>query len=233
MKHSIASFLSLHGRFGRRACLLLLILMAGGCAVTPPMVDPYSTLLPAGRKVEDSNTRFSAAQLKNETVYLVVGANFVTYAEIWAKLHTKAENQGIAIRLLIGRSAHVSYRSEWAPTRVTSLVTAELQKHFQKIVVVNDLAEAQAQKAKWIIMFDHAFVQATTALASWTNTTTIDLLDNNLRRVMAITFSENKFHGVSTNFSDEARIATARGEDLMRCVQTALVQFNSKLAASR
>ncbi len=216
----------------RNVLLAALLLLVSGCAVTPPMVDPYSTLLPAGRKIADSGTRLSAAQLKNETVYLVVGANFVTYAEVWGKKQKQFEAGGI-VTLVENKEDLLNWQAQWSPTRVTTLVVTELQKHFRKIVVVNDLAGAQAQKAKWIVMFDHAHVQPTSFTATWTNTTTIDLLDGQLRRMVSATFSETMAHGQRWGSSDGNRIMLAKSTDIVRSVNTALAQFNAKLTAAR
>ncbi len=231
MKHVNKSPSFTRGRLAR-FFLLPLFLMMAGCALTPPMVDPYSTLLPAGRKVVDGNTRLSATQLKNETAYLVVGANFVNYAEVWNKHQQTAEKGGFA-NLAYSKETLLNFQAHWAPTRVTSLVVTELQKYFRKVEVVNDLAEAQARKAKWVVMFDHAHEHPTTATATWTNTTTIDLLDGQFRRVVAASFSEKMAHGTNWGPSDTQRIIKARGVDIVRCVETALVKFNAKLAAAR
>ncbi len=231
MKHTNKSPFFARGGLAR-FFLLPLFLMMTGCALTPPMVDPYSTLLPAGRKVVDSNAHLSAAQLKNETVYLVVGANFVNYAEVWNKHQQTAEKGGFA-NLAYSKETLLNFQAHWAPTRVTSLVVTELQKHFRKVVVVNDLAEAQAQRARWIVMFDHAHEHPTTATATWTNTTSIDLLDSQFRRVLAASFSEKMAHGTNWGPSDTQRIIKARGTDIVRCVETALAQFNTKLTAVR
>ncbi len=216
----------------RNILLATLLLLVSGCAVTPPMVDPYSTLLPAGRKISDSNTRLSAAQLKNETVHLVVGANFATYAEVWGKFQGAAEKGGFA-NLAYSKETLLNFHAQWAPTRVTSLVVTELQKNFRKIVVVNDLAEAQAQKAKWIVMFDHAHIQASSATATWDNTTTIDLLNSNFQRVLSASHSEHKAHGAAWGAADAQRFMVYRGQDILRTVNTALAKFNANLAAAR
>ncbi len=232
MKHFNLSFVSLRNRLARVISLLAVIVLASGCAVTPPMVDPYSTLLPAGRKVEDSTIRLSPAQLKNETAYLVVGANFTTYAEVWSKFQESAEKGGFA-NLAYSKEQLLNFQAQWAPTRVTSLVVTELQKHFRKIEVVNDLAEAKARKARWIVMFDHAHVQTSTATATWENITSMDLLDGNLRRVVATAASERKEHGAAWSNADAARFMVYRGQDILRTVNMALVQFNTKLTAHR
>jgi len=230
MKHS-SHFFPTTNRLGHRAFLLVLLLLLGGCAVTPPRVDPYSTLLPAGRKVVDAGTRVSAADLKNETAYLVVGANFNTYAEVWGNFQATVEKPNFS-NMVYSREFLLDGMAQWAPTRVTSLVVTELQKHFRKIVIVNDLAEAQDRKAKWIVMFDHAYVQTSTATATWANTTSIDLLDSNFRRVVAVAFSEHKDYGGAWRDGDNQRFMVNRGKDIVRSVQTALGQFNTKLTAA-
>lgn len=218
------------GRIGLRACVALLLIVGSGCAVTPPRVDPYSTLLPAGRTVTDGATSFSAASLKNETAYLVVGANFVTYADIWGQFQKNAEQ---SFNLVYSREFLLNGMAQWSPTKTTSLVTDNLKKHFRNIVVVNDLAEARAKNAKWVVMFDHAYVQASTATATWTNTTSIDLLDNKFRRVLAAMSSEHKSYGGAWSAGDAQRFMVYRGEDVLRTVKAALVDFDTKLAAAR
>ncbi len=232
MKLPYASLLSRRGQLGLSACLPLLLLLASGCALTPPMVDPYSTLLPAGRKVADSHTRISPAQLKHETAYLVVGANFITYAEVWKKFDDQSKTTSFA-NLAYSNGTLQYFSAQWSPTRVTSIVVTEMQKHFRKIVVVNDLAEAQARKARWIIMFDHAHVQTSTASATWSNTTTIDLLNSNFQRAVSASHTENSSHGLAWGNDDAKRFMKYRGEDILRTVNTALTQFGSKLDTAR
>ena len=230
MKHTNCRFFSTIGRNGCSACVVLLLLLGSGCAVTPPKVDPYSTLLPAGTKVVDGTASFSAASLKQETAYLVVGANFVTYADVWNKFQKSAEEGG---NLVYSKAFLLEIQAQWSPTRTTSLVATDLQKHFRKIIVVNDLAEARAQGAKWIVMFDHAYVQTSTATATWTNSTTIDLLDSNFRRVVAAAFSEHKDYGAAWSDGDVQRFSRYRGEDVLRTVKATIAQFDAKLTAPR
>ena len=71
-------------------------------------------------------------------------------------------------------------------------------------------------------MFDHAYVQTSTATSTWTNSTSIDLLDENFRRVVAAAFSEHKDYGLSWSESDVKRFMKYRDEDLLRSVKTAL-----------
>jgi hypothetical protein len=111
------------------------------------------------------------------------------------------------VRGLNLREAH----AQWAPTRVTELASASLQKHFKTVVVVNDLAAARDKKAKWVVMFDHAFVQTSTATATWTNTTNVDLLDGNFKRVTAASFTEHKDYGGAWLPGDGERFAVYRG----------------------
>jgi len=214
------------------ALLLGLFTLLGGCAVSPPMVDPYSTLLPAGRKVSDSHTRLSPAHLKRETAYLVVGANFVTYAEVWKKFDDQSKSTSFA-NLAYSSDTLQYFSAQWSPTRVTSMVVTELQKHFRKIVVVNDLAEAHARNARWIVMFDHAYVQTSTASATWSNTTTIDLLDSSFRRVLSASHTENSSHGLAWSNADAKRFMRLRGEDILRTVNTTLAQFRTKMSSAR
>lgn len=211
------------------ACVTFLLVWVSGCAVTPPKVDPYSTLLPSGMKVVDGSAAFSAASLKQETAYLVVGANFITYTDVWNKFQKNAEEGG---NLYYSKAFMIDAMAQWAPTRTTSLVATKLQKHFRKVIVVNDLVEAQAQSAKWIVMFDHAFVQTSTATATWTNSTSIDLLNSNLRRVVAAEYSEHKDYGGAWSIGDAQRFMVYRGEDVLRSVNAALVQFDTKLASA-
>jgi hypothetical protein len=229
MMQANCRFFSTIDRVGRNACVAFLILLGSGCAITPPKVDPYSTLLPAGTKVVDSMASFSAASLKRETAYLVVGANFVTYADVWNKFQKSAEEGG---NLVYSKAFLLEIQAQWSPTRTTALVATDLQKHFRKIIVVNDLAEARAQGAKWIVMFDHAYVQTSTATATWTNSTTIDLLDSNFRRVVAAAFSEHKDYGAAWGDGDVQRFSKYRGEDVLHSVKAALILFDTKLASS-
>lgn len=227
MKQINFCFFSKASRIGNSTCVVLLLFLFGGCAVTPPRVDPYSTLLPTGSKIVDG-TSFSDANLKQETAYLVVGANFVTYADVWNKFQRQSEKGG---NLVYSKADLLEFQAQWSPARTTSLVVTSLQKYFRNIVVVNDLAEAQAKNAKWIVMFDHAFVQTSTATATWTNSTSIDLLDSNFKRAAAAAFSERKDYGGAWGEDDVHRFSRYRGEDVLRSVHAALNQFEAKLAA--
>ena len=230
MMQANCRFFSTIDRVGRNACVAFLILLGSGCAVTPPKVDPYSTLLPAGRKVVDGTASFSAASLKQETAYLVVGANFVTYIDVWNKFQKSAERGG---NIVYSKAFMLEILAQWSPARTTALVATGLQKHFRNVVAVDDLAEAQAKSAKWIVMFDHAFVQTSTATATWTNSTSIDLLDSTFRRVVAAAFSEHRDYGAAWGDGDVQRFSKYRGEDVLRTVKAAIAQFDAKLAVPR
>ncbi len=218
-----------------KACLasisIGLALFASGCAVTPPRVDPYSTLLPPGQKVADSPTTFSPASLKQETAYLVVGANFIAYVDAWNKFQKSAEQGG---NLAYSQAFLLQVQEQWSPAKTTSLVVTSLQKHFRDIVVVDDLAEARAKRANWVVVFDHAFIQTSTATATWTNSTSIDLLDGTFSRVVASAVSEHKDYGAAWNGeSDVKRFARNRGDDVVRSVRAAIRQFDTRLLAAR
>lgn len=213
----------------RVTLVVSLVLLGSGCGGTLPNVNPYSTLLPAGTNVVDSKAPFSAANLKLETVYLVVGANFVNYADVWKKIR---EDSGKAA---FSKSADLEISDQWSPARTTGLVTACLQKYFKNIVVVDDLADARAKGANWIVMFDHAYIQPSWVTTTWTNTTTIDLMDNNFRRVAGGRFSELKQHdiNVSGGQAEGLRIGRLLSDDVQRSVNTAITQFDAKMVASR
>lgn len=230
MKQSKLPFISALGRISITSCIVLEILFASGCAVTPPKVDPYSTLLPAGQKVVDRPTTFSAASLKEETAYLVVGANFVSYVDAWNKFQKSAEQGG---NLAYSKEFLLQVQDQWSPAKTTSLVVTSLRKHFRDIVVVDDLAEARAKRAKWVLVFDHAFVQTSTATATWTNSTSIDLLDGSFRRAVAIAVSEHKDYGAAWSETDVQRFAKNRGDDVLRSVKAAINQFDTKLLVAR
>jgi len=224
-------FASIVTRIGRGGCVALLLLLVSGCAaLTPPKVDPYSTLLPAGAKLVDATASFSAPNLKQDTVYLVVGSNFVTYAEMWNKGQKFAEEYGGGISY--SKADFLEWQARWSPARTTSLVVAVLQKHFRNVVSVTDLAEAQAKSAKWTAMFDVAHVVPSAMTCSWTNSTSIDLLDGKFRRVAAVTVSQDKNYGMPLTDGAVHQCQRDRGEDLVRNVNAALVQFDIKLAAA-
>lgn len=207
-----------------------LLLASVGCAVTPPKVDPYSTLLPPGRAISDRAGGVSTAGLKQSTAFLVVGANFVAYSETWSKFQKSAEAGG---NLVYSRAFLLDLQAQWSPARITSLVVESLRRRFKDVVVVDDLADARDKGATWIVMFDHAFVQTSTATATWANATTIDLLDKDLRRVLAATFTESKDYGAAWSEADVQRFAQHRGNDIVRSVNGAIAQFDTKLAAQR
>ena len=219
---------SLQSAFFGRAILAVLLFVSSGCAVTPPKVDPYSTLLPAGRTILDGTASFSAAGLKQSTAYLVVGANFVTYTDVWNKFQKSAE---AGENLYWSQAFLIEVQAQWSPAKTTSLVVEELRKRFKDVVVVDDLAEAQSKRAQWVVMFDHAFVQISTATATWTNSTSIDLLDEKFRRVVATSTSEYKDYGQSWSDGDAARFMKYRGDDVVRSVRTAIAQFDAQVAA--
>ena len=207
-----------------------LVLLGSGCGGTLPKVDPYATLLPAGTNVVDSTAPFSAATLKRETAYLVVGTNFVNYADVWNKYRKIAEQGG---NLAFNQAAMLEMSDRWSPARTTGLVIASLQKHFKNIVAVDDLADARTKGAKWIVMFDHAYIQPSWMTTTWTNTTTIDLMDNNFRRVADGRFSELKHHDVGAGEAEALRITRLLGDDVQRSVNAAIAQFEAKMIASR
>ncbi len=210
-----------------------LVLLWSGCGVTGgtlPKGDPYATLLPAGTNVVDSTAPFSAANLKQETAYLVVGENFVNYVDVWNKIRKIAEQDG---NLPFSQAAMLEMSDRWSPARTTGMVIASLQKHFKNIVAVDDLADARTKGAKWIVMFDHAYIQPSWMTTTWTNTTTIDLMDNNFRRVAGGRFSELKHHDVGAGGAEALRITRLLGEDVQRSVNAAIAQFDAKMIASR
>jgi hypothetical protein len=205
-----------------------LVLLGYGCGGTLPKVDPYASLLPAGTTVVDSTAPFSAATLKPETGYLVVGTNFVNYVDVWSKTRKTAEQGG---NLAFSQASMLEMSDRWSPARTTGLVIASLQKHFKNVVVVEDLADARTKGAKWIVMFDHAYIQPSWMTTTWTNTTTIDLLNNNFRRVADGKFSEIKHHDVGSGEAAALRITQLLGDDVLRSVNAAIAQFDAKLAA--
>jgi len=199
-----------------------------GCGGTLPKVDPYATLLPAGTTVVDSTAPFSAVTLKRETAYLVVGTNFVNYVDVWNKIRKIAEQKG---NLAFNRAAMLEMSDRWSPARTTGLVIGSLKKHFKNIVVIDDMADARTKGAKWIVMFDHAYVQPSWTTTTWTNTTTIDLLNSNFRRFADGKFSELKHHDEGTGEAAALRITQLLGDDVLRSVNAAIAQFDARLAA--
>jgi len=218
------------------ASLMGLFLLLSGCAVTPPRVDPYSSLLPAGTKVVDDKKAQSTANIKNEEAFFVLGANFYNFEEAWYKIRKSLDGVSGAMFSAssgISREEVIEITEQWSPQRVATLVSNGLRPHFKKITKVDSLGEAKAQNARWIIVFDHAFVQTSSATATWTNTTNIDLLDNGFKRVVAASFTERMAHGIAMNNNDQKRLMKLRGVDLARSVESALTDFNTKLVASR
>jgi len=227
MQQTGARVLSLSGR---GACAALWVALVTGCGGTLPKVDPYATLLPAGVVLVDRTVHFSAASLKSETAHLVVGANFVSYVELWTKLNKQAEQGPIPFS---SRAVMLEMSAQWSPAKTTGMVVTSLQKHFKDVVVVDDFVDARAKGAKWIVMFDHAFVQPSWMTTTWTNTTTIDLLDGSIRRVAGASFSEVKRYDEGVGEAAALRITRNAGDDVLRSVNGALAQFEAKLAATR
>jgi hypothetical protein len=222
---------------GRRAALLKglalgtapALAMLSGCAVSGPMVDPYTGLLPSGVKLAESNLRLSKDALKQQNVYMVLGANYVNYREMWDKFQKMADDPSVFLRLAYSQAEMQAFQVYWSPQRTTGLVTSMLQQHFRAVNVVNDLAEATDKGAEWIVVFDHAFVQPTTATASWTNTTTIDLLSRSLVRVMRAQVSEAQQRGIAWGSSDVHRLTRQRGDDIVGCITKAVTQFDARI----
>ena len=166
--------------------------------------------------------------LKQDGAVLVVGANFVAYGESWERQNKHIES---ALATLFGaRERGRLFAAQWAPTRTTSIVATALRKHFESVEVVNDLAEAKAKRAKWIVMFDHSF-EPSPGTPSWTNTTAIDFLNANGLRIFSATFSEHKSYAISWFGENDESIRRNLGDDVLRSVNNAVIQFDAKLAA--
>lgn len=123
--------------------------------------------------------------------------------------------------------------ANWAPNKKIDGVSKMLKRHFAEVGAASDLADARAKGAEWIVIFDHAFEQPTTATATWTNTTQIDLLDKNLARVVTAKTSEKKEHGAAHNDQRWREILQLRGDDVTACIERTSADFEVKLKAAQ
>lgn len=221
----------------RLACCVLLALplvLLTGCQITPPRVDPYTGLIQAGTALRSDSNPISRSGTARETVYLVLGANYLEYQKANDKFMKMAES-GSLMPTMAGLSMDEfrAMHNAWAPKRTTSLVVDTLRKHFARVQVADDFAEAQANGAQWIVLYDHAHVQTSTATASWSNTTSIDLLTRDLVKVVGADSHEDKSYGAAWGNGDVLRFARYRGEDIVRSITTALLRFDARLDAAR
>lgn len=202
-----------------------------GCQVTPPRIDPYSGLLAANTRPTSSSMKPAKADLSAQTVYVVVGANYVTYADAWNKMTERGRNP-LAYMLVPGGKDLLEFAAaSWSPERTNSIVIDMLKKHFKEVRVVDDFGAARKLGASWIVMYDHAYVQTSTATASWTNVTTIDLLTRDLQKAIGVEVTESSAYGAAWGPDDSHRFSKLRGEDIVKTITAASRQFDQKLTA--
>lgn len=222
-------------RFSIRIFSLLMIgwlyAALSGCAVSAPRVDPYSGLISANMKIEDFTPKpIDSSLWKRQPVYLVTGANFESYAKTWDTMNERVKSP---IGALSGysRATLDEMMDVWSPTKATSNIVIILNKYFDKVIPVSDLAAARDKKARWIVLFDHTFYQASTATATWTNTTVIDLLNSDLKRAIHSEFRASKDYGAAWGSGDVERFSKYRGIDIQDSLNGAGTDFEKKLAS--
>lgn len=230
MSHWILSVANLARRLGIVVTAATVVVLTG-CAVGQPRVDTYSGLLPAGVTPAPQTLAPRTGQFRDQTAYVVLGANYLSYSDTWAKFQKIADGGGFA-NLVYSSDELQAFQRFWSPTRTTSLVVDTLKKHFADVRMADDLAQAKEQGARWIVVYDHFFQQPTTMTATWTNHTTFDLLSaGRLQRVARAEFAETQSRGIAMGSADVHRLTRQRGEDVVGCISRALQEFDRKLIA--
>lgn len=209
--------------------VLFTLSFLSGCSVTPQRVDPYTGLLPTGASIQNAPERLlRTSVLKKEKVYVVTGANFEAYAQTWEKVDKQVKGGSIA--LLVNSQAELNRMQEaWSPAFATNKLVLMLKKYFGEVVIASDLADARSKNASWVVLFDHAFEQPTTATATWTNTTVVDLLDDKLHRLVHGEYSAKKDYGMAWGNSDVMRFSVNRGKDIQESADKGVANFEEKL----
>ena len=202
-----------------------------GCAISEPRVDPYSGLISAKMKIEDYTPRPIESSLwKRQPVYLVTGANFESYAKAWNVMNERLKSPIGAVSVY--SRAHINEMMDsWSPTRATSNIVIILNKYFDKVIPVSDLAAARDKKASWIVLFDHTFYQASTASTNYTNTTVIDLLNSDLKRAIHSEFQASKEFGTVWDEADVKKFEKQRAIDIQDSLIRAGTDFEKKLSS--
>ena len=205
------------------------LLMLGGCSVTKERVDPYAGLLPTGYQQTKSNiTSINKADLQKSKVFVVTGANFEHYSETW-NVFDKQIKSGSVSDLVYSRAELERMQSSWSPALATNNLVLTLKNVFGEVQIVEDLATAKSNQANWIVMFDHAFEQPSTASATWTTTTQIDLLDGSLNLVASSRSSSKHSHGIAWGSADVMRLSVQRGTDIKNSIDEAMGKFRLSL----
>ncbi len=230
MSSRIVEFRGAMRRLGVVSAISIAVVLTG-CAVGKPRVDMYNGLLPDGVTPAATTLAPRTGQFRNQTVYIVLGANYLSYSETWAGFQKIADEGGFA-NLAYTREELQAFQRFWSPERTTSLVVDTLKKHFADVRVADDLAQAKELGARWIVVYDHSYRQPTTATATWTNHTVIDLLSaDRLQLIARAEVSETQSRGIAMGSSDVHRLTRQRGEDLVGCITRAAQQFDRKLSA--
>lgn len=208
----------------------LVCVFIASCQITPPRVDPYTGLVAPNFKQQVTQLSATRAELKAQTVYVVVGANYIQYADAWAKFTDRGANA--LAKVVVGGDLLEFTALSWSPERTNGIVVEMLKKHFSEVKVVEDFSKARQSGANWIVMYDHAYVQTSTATATWSNTTTIDLLNRNLDKAIGVEVVENSSYGAAWGNDDVRKFGKARGEDILKTITKASRQFDEKVTSS-
>lgn len=175
------------------------------CSSYKPTFNPYDGLLPAGHKMVEAPQRLNPVDLKKAFVAVVVSTEFEEYVRQYTEFYEGSAGslQKGFLKTLTTVTAAVNplassisgvgdtdtlfdaTRKAQDPRVIIENISIELTKAFGKVGTAEDFADAQAQKADYILLVDY-YWKPNTMGTEFTGVASTHLLDRNLRRVFKI-----------------------------------------------
>lgn len=175
------------------------------CSSYKPNFNPYEGLLPANHKMVEAPQRLNPVELKKKFVVVVASTEFEDYVKQYAEYYEGGAGglQKGFLKALTTVTAVVNplastvsgvgdtdtlfeaTRKAQDPRVIIENVSIELLKAFGKVGTAGDFADAQDQKADYIMLVDY-YWKPNAMGTEFTGVASTHLLDRNLRRVFKI-----------------------------------------------
>jgi hypothetical protein len=184
---------------------ILALAFLSACSTYKPNFNPYEGLLPANYKMVEAPQRLDPVELQKKFVVIVASTEFEDYVKQFTAYHEGggSDLQKGFLKALTTLTAVTnplasqipgvgdtdtlidSTRQAQDPRVIIDNVARELVKAVGKVGTASDFADAQDQKADYILLVDY-YWKPNTMGTEFTGAASAHLLDKNLHRIFKI-----------------------------------------------
>lgn len=192
-------------QLGFRFISVISLIWLNACSTYKPNFNPYEGLLPANYKMVEAPQRLNPVELKKKFVVVVASTEFEDYVKQYAEFYegsaggmqkgfmkalttvTAVANPLASTISGVGDTDSLfdATRKAQDPRVIIENVSIELVKAFGKVGTASDFADAQDQKADYILLADY-YWKPNTMGTEFTGVASTHLLDRDLRRLFVV-----------------------------------------------